>query len=70
MSSSDGIVDNYGIRLHFIPENKNVLCLVQNRPAVIQRCTDHEVCWILCGSTWSISEAQLADVKEIIFFFL
>lgn len=35
MSSSDDIVDNQGVRLHFVPENKNVLCLVHKRPAVI-----------------------------------
>jgi len=52
MTSTDNIVDNQSIRLDFIPENKYVLCLVEKRPAVIQRCTDNEVCWILCGSTW------------------
>ena len=69
MTSSDHFVDDQGIRLDFIPENKYVLCLVEKRPAVIQRCTDNEVCWILCGSTWSISEAQFVSVKEMICFF-
>ena len=70
MSSSDDIVDNQGICLNFIPEDKDLLCLVHQRSAAIQRCTENEVCWILCGSTWTISEVQLADVKEIICFFL
>ena len=69
MSSSDNIVDNQGICLHFIPEDKNFLCLVHKRPAVIQKCSENEVCWILCSSAWTILEVQFADVKEIIFLF-
>ena len=69
MSSSDDIVDNQGICLHFIPEDKKLLCLVQQRPAVIQKCTENEVGWILSSSAWTISEVQFAGVKEIICFF-
>ena len=69
MSSSDDIVDNQGICLHFIPKDKNFLCLVHQRPAVIQRCTENEVCWIFCSSAWTISEVQFAGVKEVVRFF-
>ena len=69
MSSSDDIVDNQGICLHFIPKDKNFLCLVNQRPAVIQRCTENEVCWIFCSFAWTISEVQFAGVKEVVRFF-
>jgi len=35
MTSIDDIVDNQGICFDFIPENKNVLCLIHKRSAVI-----------------------------------
>ena len=56
MCPSDNVVDDHSVRLNFIPENKNVLGLIDQSSAAIQRGADQQMRVILSRSTRRVTQ--------------